>query len=232
MRVSTRNRKILITKNVCFTFICNQDFLYPKNDYDFSNRRKKMRKGKCITTYTGIEFYPLDPRMQDISTKDIAHALSLLCRANGHYRHFYSVAQHSLNCAKEAKHRGYSKQVQLACLLHDASEAYIFDVTRPVKQGLHQYLEIEQHLQQFIYTFYGLSDLTQYEYNLIKEIDDDMLDYEMEILMHCNITYNGKLAEKYNMQFVMMDKVEEEFIRLTELLQEEIKFSKEAITTL
>lgn len=91
-----------------------------------------MRIGKCITTYTGIDFYPLDPRIEDFSTRDIAHALSLLCRANGHYRHFYRVGQHSINGAKEARLRNYSQRVQLRCLLHDASEAYISHITRPV----------------------------------------------------------------------------------------------------
>lgn len=94
-----------------------------------------MRNGLHINTFTGIHFYPLDPKITEIKTEDIAHALSLICRANGHCSHFYSVAQHSLNCAEEAKIRDYSTRVQLGCLLHDASEAYISDITRPVKKN-------------------------------------------------------------------------------------------------
>ncbi|MFP3126448.1 MULTISPECIES: hypothetical protein [Bacillaceae] len=184
-----------------------------------------MRVGKCITTYTGIEFYPLDPRVQEVSTRDIAHALSLLCRANGHYRHFYSVGQHSLNCAKEARFRGYSERLQLACLLHDASEAYISDITRPVKQELSQYLEMEQRLQQFIYTVYGLSDLTQYECSLIKEIDDDMLAYEMRLLLHSHEVCKGELIGQHNFQFVMMKEVEDEFVRLVKELQNKLSLT-------
>ncbi|GAA3333235.1 hypothetical protein GCM10020331_096500 [Ectobacillus funiculus] len=75
--------------------------------------------------------------------------------------------------------------------MHDASEAYISDITRPVKQELSQYLEMEQRLQQFIYTVYGLSDLTQYECSLIKEIDDDMLAYEMRLLLHSHEVCKG-----------------------------------------
>ena len=59
-----------------------------------------------ITTVTGKHFYPLNPDQQNIDIEDIAHALSLICRANGHFRHFYSVAQHSLACAEEAAARG------------------------------------------------------------------------------------------------------------------------------
>ncbi|NLZ81928.1 MAG: phosphohydrolase, partial [Clostridiales bacterium] len=82
-----------------------------------------------ILTYSKTKFYPLEPRLEDINILDIAHALSLMTRANGHLKHFFSVAQHSLNCFKEAESRGYSKKVQLACLIHDASESYISDIT-------------------------------------------------------------------------------------------------------
>ena len=80
---------------------------------------------ECILTYSGIRFYPLEPVKEDIKIEDIAHSLSLMTRANGHCKHFYSVAQHSINCYKEAKARGYSERVQLGSLLHDKS--YISD---------------------------------------------------------------------------------------------------------
>ena len=83
-----------------------------------------------ITTVTGKHFDPMDPGNQDFNIVDIAHALSLICRGNGHIRFFYSVAQHSIACAEEAVARGYSPEVILGCLLHDASEAYLSDVTR------------------------------------------------------------------------------------------------------
>ena len=50
-------------------------------------------------TYTGKQINPLAITQEDIEIKDIAHALSLLCRGGGHLKYFYSVAQHSLNCA-------------------------------------------------------------------------------------------------------------------------------------
>ena len=64
-----------------------------------------------ITTYTKKYFDPLNVDESLLDIKDIAHALSLICRGNGHVQYFYSVAQHSLACAKEAKARGYSKEV-------------------------------------------------------------------------------------------------------------------------
>ena len=80
---------------------------------------------KYITTYTGRHFYPTHPNSDDIVIEDIAHALPLLCRGNGHVNKFWSVAEHCICCAKEAEARGLSERMVLACLLHDASECYM-----------------------------------------------------------------------------------------------------------
>jgi uncharacterized protein len=97
-----------------------------------------MTRENAILTYTNTLFYPLAPRPDEVKVEDIAHALSQMCRANGHFKTFYSVAQHSINCAQEARARGLSNRIQLACLLHDASEAYISDITRPVECYLNE----------------------------------------------------------------------------------------------
>ena len=83
-----------------------------------------------ITTYGGIHFFPLDPEADKIEITDVAHALSLICRGNGHVKTFFSVGQHCIHCALEAEARGYGSRIALACLLHDASEAYMSDVPR------------------------------------------------------------------------------------------------------
>lgn len=131
-----------------------------------------------IITVNHVRMRPCDPDSKDIYIEDIAHALSLLCRANGHFPVFFSVAQHCLTCLLEAKARGYSKRVQLGCLLHDASEAYLSDITRPVKQHLPKYQEIEAQLENVIYQRFFTPELTQEERKLIKMVDDDMLYYE------------------------------------------------------
>ena len=61
-----------------------------------------------IMTYTKKMFDPLAPELELIDIVDIAHALSYLCRANGHFTQFYSVCQHSINCARGATAAGYS----------------------------------------------------------------------------------------------------------------------------
>lgn len=136
-----------------------------------------------IITFSKQRFSPFQAKAEEIDIIDIAHALSLLCRANGHIRHFYSIAQHSLNCSKEAEARGLSEKIQLACLLHDASEAYISDITRPVKRSLPQYVEFEEVLQNRIFDRFSLSHLDEKEQAMVKEIDDCLLYYELLELM-------------------------------------------------
>ena len=110
--------------------------------------------GDCITTYTGKHFDPTHPDEELICIEDIAHALSLLCRGNGHVRTFFSVGQHCILCAKEAEARGYSGRLILASLLHDASECYMSDVPRPFKKSLPEYRKQEEALLNIIYQKY------------------------------------------------------------------------------
>ena len=140
-----------------------------------------------IMTRSHKMFDPLHPDAALIDIVDIAHALSMLCRANGYFKTFYSVGQHCINCAREAKARGYSELVQLACLLHDASEAYLSDVTRPVKAELPRYLEIEKPLQDCIWAKFLDRPLSSVEYDQVFEIDDAILAHEFINLMDASI---------------------------------------------
>ena len=168
-----------------------------------------------ITTYTGQDFTPLAPDAKLIHIEDIAHALSLMCRANGHFVCFYSVAQHSINCANEAKARGLSAKVQLACLLHDASEAYLSDITRPVKQHLPQYREIENHLQAMIYDKFLGSHLSDEEAICIKQIDNDILICEFNALMKKKIFDDcPTISSKPTFKFYSFAETENEFLNI------------------
>lgn len=135
-----------------------------------------------ITTFGKIHFTPLAPEPKDISIRDIAHALSLMTRANGHFPRFYSVGQHCIHCCEEAAARGCTKREQLACLLHDGSEAYLADITRPVKRHLTKYKEIEHGLQESIFRKY-LGELSEKERMLWRQMDDLLLYYEFDHFM-------------------------------------------------
>ena len=140
--------------------------------------------GNYITTYTGRHFEPADPDQEMIRIEDIAHALSMICRGNGHVKTFWSVGQHCINCANEARARGLSDRMVLACLLHDASECYMSDIPRPFKKELPEYRAHEERLLDMIYEKFLGSPLTQEEQIRLKEIDDAMLWYDLELLLH------------------------------------------------
>lgn len=116
--------------------------------------------------------------MAAIELKDIAHALARIGRANGHFVDFYSVGQHCLDCANEALARGYSARQALICLLHDASEAYLSDITSPVKKHLRQYVAVEDRLLDLIYQKYIPGGIRPKEQRIMKDIDNTMLYYE------------------------------------------------------
>ena len=137
-----------------------------------------------ITTYTGIHFYPTDPDPEAINIEDIAHALSLLCRGNGHVSTFWSVAQHCIICAREAAAREWPDRLVLACLLHDASECYLSDVPRPFKAELVGYRDHEDRLLDMIYTRYLGTPLSPEEQRMAREIDDGALYYDLRDLLH------------------------------------------------
>lgn len=120
-----------------------------------------VEKSGWIQTYSGVKFEILDPTIAMIKRADIAHGLSMICRFNGHTRWFYSVAQHSLLVMELVKLElervklfspAKNLQILLHALLHDASEAYIGDVTRPLKRlyVMNSYREVEQNISDVI----------------------------------------------------------------------------------
>ncbi len=175
-----------------------------------------------IRTFTKIKFYPLDPVSDDIRAEDIAHALSMMTRANGHFAEFYSVGQHSIRCFYEAKARGYSPRIQLACLLHDASEAYLSDITRPVKAHLPAYREIEERLQTMIFERFGLT-LTPQEKSRVKSVDDALLYAEFDAMMGEKVFDEAPgLKASHNFVFREFCAVEQEFLEIFYRLERSI----------
>lgn len=98
-----------------------------------------------IQVYSGKPFTFLSPGVPDIDILDIAHALSMQCRFNGHVKKFYSVAEHSINVSYEVPEKH-----ALAGLLHDAAEAYIGDMVSPLKDHMSEFREIEHRIESAI----------------------------------------------------------------------------------
>lgn len=110
------------------------------------------RAGHWMQTSRGREFYPVDPRADEVHIDDIAAALSKQCRYAGHCKRFYSVAEHSVLVASRAP-----EHLKLTALMHDASEAYLVDVPRPIKPNLPNYSIIENRLMHVIAEKYGFA---------------------------------------------------------------------------
>ena len=168
-----------------------------------------------ITTYTGKHFDPTKPDITRVDIQDIAHALSLICRGNGHVKTFFSVGQHCINAAKEAALRGYSDRVILACLLHDAGECYMSDVPRPFKQVLPSYIEAEDRLLNLVYKKYLGSPLTAEEEKLVKSVDNDLLYYDLKELLNevCDVPA-PPMHIPLCYDFVPFNQVENEYLSL------------------
>jgi uncharacterized protein len=133
------------------------------------------RIGDWMQTFTGIQFWPLDPRPEEVCIEDIAHALSNICRFGGHSRCFYSVAEHSVlvydNVAPENK---------LAALLHDAAEAYLGDMIRPLKRCMPEYQTAEARLLAVIFEKFGLPEELPEEVILVDNLI--LLNEKQEIM--------------------------------------------------
>lgn len=121
----------------------------------------ETRTSDYIETYTGKKFFLLEPRPRDVCLEDIAHALSLMPRFNGHTKVFYSVAAHSLH-VEEMAHavlRGQETddpKALLACLLHDAAEAYVGDMVQPLKRSMTAYKGVEKKIEDTILESFNL----------------------------------------------------------------------------
>ena len=167
-----------------------------------------------IATFTGHHFYPLEPDSNDVYIEDIAHALSMLCRGNGHVSSFFSVGQHCLNCANEAKLRGFSPRIVLACLLHDASECYLSDVPRPFKKEIKEYIEWENSVLSVVYNKFLGSGLTEEEQRIVKKIDDDMLSYDLKYLLGEKVESLPELHIELDYSLRPFQDVEDDYLKL------------------
>lgn len=116
--------------------------------------------GGWMQIANGHIFHPLDPRVNEVHIEDIAQSLSRQIRYNGMSDLSISVAQHSCQCAWLAEQTGGNHDVQLALLMHDAAEAYIGDMIRPLKVLIPEFKEIEDRIMAVIIAKYDLPLIT------------------------------------------------------------------------
>lgn len=129
-----------------------------------------------LQTFTGRKFYPKDPIVEDIHIVDIAHSLSMQCRFGGHTKKFYSVAEHSVLVSENVR-----EEDALWGLLHDASEAYLIDVPRPIKKLLPNYAELEEVTMAAVCMRFGLNLMMP---PTVKHVDNCILLDERNALLN------------------------------------------------
>lgn len=149
-----------------------------------------------IRTFTGKYINPFDPKPEEIDIMDITHALSRICRFNGHSMRFLSVAEHSVNVCNKMP-----PELKLQGLLHDASEAYLMDIPTPIKKQLHGYYEAEDNLMKMIADKFGF----EYPFNdILKEADKAQLEFEWECMVLKDIVHPldwGQAERRFIYQF-------------------------------
>lgn len=153
------------------------------------------RNSDWSQTFTGRKAFAMDPRAEDVCLEDIAHSLALQCRFGGHCREPYSVAEHSVRVALYVQEKASllnptewafdaPRRLTLAALLHDASEAYLTDIIRPVKSHprMRPYCEAERVMQAIINEWAGLP-ADAHKGRLVHEADEVLLATEARDLM-------------------------------------------------
>ena len=169
-------------------------------------------KGAWIQTYSGRQFYLLAPKPEDIDIIDIAHALSMMCRFVGHSQKFYSVAQHSILVAQHCK-----SEFKLHGLLHDASEAYISDLARPIKKldFSKDYKIVEAKIMEAVHKRFNIVNSEESEQD-VKLNDSRALFTEKRDLMKSGLMWPGENSFKSYTDIIdplLPEKAEYEFYK-------------------
>ena len=130
-----------------------------------------------MLTFSGVMYTPAHPRIEDVRIVDIAHHLSMICRYCGASRRFYSVAEHSVLVSQVVP-----PEHALQGLLHDATEAYVHDITRALKYNwlMWGYRVLEARNWRVIAHKFGVPELL---HHTVKAADDAVLRAERLALM-------------------------------------------------
>jgi uncharacterized protein len=143
-------------------------------------------RGPTILTYGGKYFNFQDPDPDSFTIEDIAMGLSNTCRFAGQTDRFYSVAQHCVH----ASHRAPSAYAYEA-LMHDAAEAFVGDMPKPLKEMLPAYKQIENRIHAVIARKFGLPEKMS---AAVKIVDIRMLRTEQLQIMNNNHEWEWTLG--------------------------------------
>lgn len=169
-----------------------------------------QERGINMQLFSGKPFFLTDPRSNEMRIEDIAHSLSNQCRFNGHTLEFYSVAQHSVLVSENVP-----PEYALAGLMHDAGEAYVSDLSKPVKviiQGA--FKDLERRIDLIVCEAFDLDYLSCHT-GPVKEADNRVCATERRDLMAapCGVCW-GDMPEPYDFHINPMPPKEAEALFL------------------
>ena len=150
-----------------------------------------MGARETIITWSGKLVNPLCLRQTDIEIRDIAWPLARICRYGGQATKHYSVAEHCVHVSKiverHARLRGYGPDSRIMAqwgLIHDAPEAYLGDVVRPIKarREFDGYRAAETDAMAAIARWFGMPDPTGELPEIVEEFDKAICGDEMRAL--------------------------------------------------
>lgn len=183
------------------------------------------KKDAWLQTFYGGRVSVMNPQPDQIDILDIVVALTKQCRFNGHCSEFYSVAEHCVRGSLLAE-KLYGKEIAREFLLHDATEAYMGDMIRPVKRMIPQFKEMEQVFWKAISSKFNLPYIHSKE---VHYIDNVMVTWEKrDLLPHAEVWPNlPDITQLYLPKLVPcsdINTMEETFIaRFAELFKESVQ---------
>ncbi len=158
-----------------------------KSEYSFLTKNGKI-----------INF--MDPDKEQILLDDISSSLSETCCYVGETIHFYSVAQHSLNCCKIAREL-YDDKTGLYLLLHDAVGSYVSEAPQELRSLIIEASNLEKNLSMAVHHRFQLEYPVGNYRNRIQEINGRILMNEIPAVIPKLEYMLPKGVEPYYMEF-------------------------------
>jgi len=155
----------------------------------------------CIVTYTGKLLNLFEPNPDDIDLESIASALSKICRFGGHLKKHYSVAEHSVFATILAIQENEPPEILKSLLLHDAAEAFLGDVVKPLKNELAEYFVFEERMEKCIEQKFSIE--IKKNWDRIKLYDNTMFHIENKQLRNRNDTNGSTNYIKVNKELLL-----------------------------